>query len=435
MKNMIEPELIKEIVIESKEKTKKALIERDVLLLAGKYLKYKEVLAITGVRRSGKTCLMYQLMNKLISQGIEQDSILYINFEDERLAFLDVNDLSKIYEIFLELNNPQGKIFFFLDEIQNIPLWEKWVNRMYEKNIKFIISGSNATLLSSEFSTTLTGRNIGISVFPFSFKEFLKYKDEKLIEKNIKDMQYNIEQRAKIKRLLKEYMNNGGFPEIILRKTLDLLSQYFNDILFKDIIKRYNIKYKDSIEKLALYLFTNISALASYYKLKKFIEARSINTIKNYVSYFEKAYLLFRIPLFSYSIKQQIYNPFKVYSIDTGLRNMMAFKFSKDYGKIAENLVFLSLKRKGEKIYYWKNKQGLEVDFIIKQKTKPKNAIQVCWNIGDKSTKKRELTSLLSALKVFNLKEGVIITEDYFSEEKIKRKRIKYIPLWVWLLS
>jgi len=432
---MIESELIKEIIIESKEKTKKVLIERDILRLAEKYLGYKEVLAITGVRRSGKTCLMYQLMNKLVTQGIEQNNILYINFEDERLAFLDVKDLSKIYEIFLELNNPQGKIFFFLDEVQNVSLWEKWINRMYEKNIKFVVSGSNATLLSSEFSTTLTGRNIGISVFPFSFKEFLKYKDEKLIEKNIKDLQYNIEQRAKIKRLLKEYMDNGGFPEIVLRNALDLLNQYFNDILFKDIIKRHNIKYKDSIEKLALYLSTNISTLASYYQLKKFIEARSINTIKNYVSYFEKAYLLFKTPFFSYSIKQQIYNPFKIYSIDTGLRNMIAFKFSKDYGKIAENLVFLSLKRKEEKIYYWKNKQGLEVDFIVKQKTKPTNAIQVCWNIGDKPTKKRELTSLLSALKTFNLKAGIIITEDYFGEEKIKRKKIRYIPLWIWLLS
>ncbi len=428
---MLERGVLEVIFAESDEKVEVEIVPRDVKNNALKFLGFKHVFFISGVRRCGKTFLVFDLMKELVKKGVPLNNILYINFEDERLAFLEPKDLSTIYQAFLELRDPVGKVYFFLDEIQNVKLWDKWISRMYEKNIKFIVTGSNASLLSSEFSTALTGRNVTLELLPFSFKEFVKTRNKELLNKSF----FTEEEEAKIKRLLNQYLQFGGFPEVVLNKKREILANYFNDILFRDIIKRYNIKYKEAIEKMALYLISNSASISSYSQLKKMLGLKSLNTAKNYANYLEKAYLIFKIPFFSYSLKQQIYNPFKVYCADLGLISEVAFKFSENKGKKYENTVFLELKRKRKNIYYWKDKKGREVDFLIKEKNKIIEAIQVCVDPSNEKTIKREISSLLEALKQFNLKKGTIITQDIQKTEIIKNKKIQYMPLWKWLIQ
>ncbi len=423
----MDKEIIKEI-IETwlNDIPKKKIINRPEIKAVEKFIDYKHITTLSGVRRSGKTYILFQLINKL------RNNTVYINFEDERFSD-NVNQLSFIYETFLEYKNPTGKLYFFLDEIQNINGWEKWIAKMYEKNIKFFISGSNASLLSSEFSKSLTGRHTVTEIFPLSFREFLLFKDKEILNKSA---YYIVEKRAKIKNLFHEYLRYGGFPEVIYDGKKDILLQYFNDILTKDIILRHNIKFKASLKEVALLLITNISSLHSLYSLNKIIQARSINTIKNYVMFMEEAHLLFKIPYFSFSIKKQLANPFKIYCVDNGLRNAASFRFSEDMGKIYENIVAIELIRryKKENIFYWK-KEDSELDFLIKQGINIRHLIQVCYDTKNQQTKKREIKSLLGAMKEFKVNVGTIITDDQEGEEKINSKKIKYIPLWKWLLE
>lgn len=260
-------------------------LEKDAL----RYLHYTEILAITGVRRSGKTYLMYALMQHLVNQQkVLSSQVLYLNFEDERLALIEPSDLELIHQWFLEYSSPKGKLYFFLDEIQNVPLWEKWLSRSYE-SIKFVISGSNATLLSSELSSALTGRHVEMEVYPFSFKEYLHHLN---IPYDSKKALYSTESKAAIAKAFSHYCQQGGFPEVLLKGKKDLLSQYYKDILLRDVIARYNIRHKDYLEKLAFFLLSNISRPVSLYALNK-IYPLGINTIKNYLYYLEKSFLFF----------------------------------------------------------------------------------------------------------------------------------------------
>jgi len=428
---MIDKTLISNLIYEGREKINKKLIEREELKPAKKYMDYKEVTTISGIRRSGKTYLMYLLMKHLIDNKVPEENIFYINFEDERLIFLETKDLESIYQTLLEHSTGKGKIYLFLDEIQNISGWEKWIARMYEKNIKFVVSGSNASLLSSEFSTALTGRNVLLEMFPFSFKELVKLQIGSIDIEKVKRL---TEKRAEIRRMFKDYVKKGGFPEVVLEDKEDVLHQYYRDILYRDVVTRYNIKRIEALEKLAFYLLTNISAHTSFYNLRKTLGI-NINTIKNYLVYLERAYLVARVPLFSYSVKKQIYNPFKIYCIDIGLRNSIAFKFSEEFGKLAENIAYTELKRRNGEVYYWRGSHGKEVDFLIKEGLEIKQLIQVCWAIDDDKTKRQEITGLVSGMETFNLNEGLILTDDYEGEEVIGNKKIVYEPLWSWLLT
>ncbi|CEG11223.1 conserved hypothetical protein [groundwater metagenome] len=412
-------------------------IERDVKKEVEKFMDTKQVLAITGVRRAGKSYLLFQLMK---TQDILPDNILYLNFDDPSLIFLksDPDALENIYKEYIKLKNPKGKKFLFFDEIQNISNWERWIKITYDlgEDIKFIITGSNATMLSSELSSLLTGRTIRFDVFPFNFREFLEIKKEKVclsddLEK-IYEKNYSI--KDSLNHYFREYLMFGSFPDVVLSEEQAreyILKNYYQDILYKDIIPRFDVRNSKYIEEMSYYLITNISATASYNGIGKLIGIHE-NTVKQYLSYFEKAYLFFTVPLFSYSLKTQGKNPKKIYCIDTGMRNAVSFRFSEDIGKLTENLVFIELKRRGKEIYY--RKENREVDFVVKEGLKVKELIQVCWNPEDEKTKNREVDSLIEAMKEFKLSEGLILTEDYYGEEKIDDLLIKYIPLWVWLL-
>ena len=426
---------LKELLIEYKQRflvNRTDLIRREIQDSTEPFIKFKEVVIITGPRRGGKSSLIKLICDDLIKKyNVPASNVLYLNFEDERFIEFNTGDFAQIYELFLQINKPTGKQYFFLDEIQNVNGWERWVNRLYEnENIKIFITGSNASLLSSEISTALTGRNSVITNFPFSFREFLTFKNYKLQKNDF----YQTKKRAVIKSFFQEYLKLGGYPEIIKINDPTLLEQYFKDIIYRDILPRYSIKKIKEIRELCLFLASNLGSIHSYNKLQNLIGVKSINTVKSYLEILEEAFLFFRINLFDYSIKRQIYNPSKIYIIDTALGNSISFKFSENIGHIYENIVFLELKRRNKEIYYWKSKKGKEVDFLIKKGLNIEEAIQVSYNLNDKKTLDREIESLLIAKDEFKVEHLSIITEDEETEKEIGNVKIRIIPLWKWLL-
>jgi len=352
----------------------------------------------------------------IASFAIPPSNILYLNFEDERFIDFTVKDFELLYETFLEIENPRGRSYFFLDEIQNVKGWEKWVNRLYEfENVKVFATGSNSALLSSEVSAALTGRNRQVINWPFSFGEFLTLRGCPIEEKNF----YRREKRAELKRLFNEYLELGGFPEVLKIYDTTLLEQYFRDIIYRDVIARYSIRNIKEIKEMALFLASNLGTIQSYKNLKDLIKVKSLNTVKNYLEALSDVFLFFFVDLFSYSIKQQIYNPSKVYCIDTALSSSISFKFSKNLGHLYENLVYIELKRRNKEVYYWRSAKGREVDFVTKKGAKIGEVIQVTTSLTDKRVKEREMLALIDAKEELKPHNFIILTEDEEGEETV----------------
>lgn len=403
-------------------------IERKITKEIVRYLTSRQIKILAGIRRSGKSTILYQIIEKLIKDGINPENIIFINMEDE--ALLNAN-FDKITESYMENIDPKGDIYLFIDEIQNREKWEFWIKTQYDlKKFKQIfISGSSSSLLLSEYASLLTGRQLSFLIYPLSFKEFLGFKGLKYQLKFITKTT-----RAKIKALLKEYLKYGGFPEVTLEKEKHrILTEYYNSIIEKDVIAKHGLDEK-KVKDMVRYILSNISSPHTYKKLGSLVNL-STTTVISYLNCIEKAFIITQVPIFSYKIKEHLQYPRKIYCVDTGLINIASFKFSENLGKLYENIVFTELKNRGKEIYYWKSKQQEEVDFIIKEGLKVKQLIQVCYNIEDETVKKREIKSLLKAMKEFGLKEALIITEDYLGEEKIDGKGIIYTPLWMWLLK
>jgi uncharacterized protein len=396
-------------------------LTRDSLLDLDIQIKSKINIIITGVRRCGKSTLLLQIMNKYY-----KDNFYYLRFADERLSDIQKEDYQKIYEVFLA-NFGKNNIFFF-DEIQGQPKWDKFVNRLYETGNKFYITGSNSDLLSKEISTYLTGRHLDVELYPFSFKEYLDFK------KINKDYRYT-KNLIKIEKELNDYLKIGGFPQVVVENNTSLLEEIYEDIINKDVLLRYNLNEVSIFKKISIFLISNISKEFSYNSIKKMYNLGNSDTVRNYVYYLTNAYLLFELTKYDYSLKKQESYSKKIYCVDTGLINKIAFSFSENIGRLYENLVFIELKRRNKKIYFWKDKLDYEVDFIIVNKNKVTEVIQVVYDLNTPKTKEREVRGLLSGLKEFKLKTGIIITNDLDKEEKIEDKTIKYIPLWKWLLE
>jgi hypothetical protein len=317
-------------------------------------------------------------------------------------------------------------VIYLLDEIQNVPSWERWVNNLYAKKIKVFVTGSNSSLLSSEISTFLTGRNKVIKLYPFSFREFL-------LVKNIKIDYKTTDERRTVSQAFNEYFEKGGFPLVIKNDDLSLSKQYFEDILNKDIIKRYNLKKVKELKDLILYLFSNVSKTYSYSTLKQVSSIKSLSMINNYIEYLKNVFVASTINKFDYSIKKQKNSSSKFYVLDNSFLKTVAFNFSENAGKRLENLVFIELVRQGNEVYYYAKKN--ECDFIIKEGLKITKAIQVCLILDNAVTKKREVDGLIEALKEFKLKEGLILTLNKEEELVVENKKIIIKPVWKWLLD
>ena len=401
---MINKEAIKEIILSQKE----SLSKLGTGITREKELDILEsfALIITGVRRCGKSTFLNQLMKK-------QKKVYYLNLEDPRLEGFELSDFNRAETAFNEIYGSDG--IYFFDEIQNIPKWEKFIRYLVDKKEKVVISGSNASILSRDLGTKLTGRHIQADMFPFSFTEFLNMKKSEPSLNNFE-----------------EYFLKGGFPEFLKNDNPQILNELLSDIVLKDIAIRFGIKNTRILNKIAIFLTSNSGKEFSYNSIRKMLDIKSVQSVINYIGFFEDAYLIFTIPRFSYSYKQQQVNPKKVYSIDNGFAINNSASFSKDKGKMLENLVFLSLRRKYKEIFYFQERN--ECDFIVKDGSNITQAIQVCFDLNE-SNQERELNGLMGAMNKFKLKEGIILTYNQDDKFVIKDKKIKAIPVWKWLLN
>jgi len=415
-------------------KTRIKYVERCLELL-----KTNVVVDIIGVRRSGKSYIMKQAMKQLINNKIDKTDLLFVNFEDRRFTEFTPLILDEIYNTYLTTIKPCNKPFIFLDEIQNVPKWEKWVRSMHELGkAKIVISGSSSKLLSGELATVLTGRHLDLFVFPLRFKEFLNFKGLE-----IKDELDLVARKQNILSYFTEYLEFGGFPEVVLSNNKKfLLLTYFDDILTKDIERRYRLKKSDKLRSLAKFYLTNTSHLITFNSLKKFLNTTT-TTIEKFSSYLEEVNLLFFVKRFSFKVKEQEKSPRKVYSSDIGLANALGFKLSLNIDSSIENIVaielYQSMKRnQNMEFYYWHDKDDREIDFVVKISSKVQQLIQVCWNPEEYKTKEREVRALLLASSKLNCKNLLVLTENYDTDEEHKwfdiKGKIKFMPLWKWLL-
>ena len=392
----------------------------------------KKIITLIGVRRCGKTSIFYHMINQLIEK-IEKTKILFLNFEDERFE-LNNDELDLILQAYMELY-PSYKLsecYFFFDEIQNIPNWEKFIRRMYDTISKNIfITGSNSKLLSSEIATSLRGRTLNFEIFPLSFKEYLSFKD---IEVDF----YSSKSLAFIKNAQESFLKNGSFPEILFLEEIyanKTLQEYFNVLLYKDLAERYNITNTVALKFFLKRIISSSTKQISINKIFNELKSSGIkigkNTLYEFLEYVQNIYLALTLQKYDNSLINKELGEKKIYSIDIGLNNATEFRFSDDIGKSLENAVFLELKRKEFDIYYYRTSKS-ECDFLVFDKNTISDIIQVTFDMSDENTKKREIKGLIEACKNFNLKSGTIITfdsEDELIENGIK---IKIIPFYKW---
>jgi uncharacterized protein len=361
-------------------------------------------LIVSGIRRCGKSTLLYQLLQQ------KYPNALYLNFEDPRLYEFDIADFHRLDEAIML----SGSNVLFFDEIQIIPEWERYIRQKLDEDYKIVITGSNASLLSRELGTRLTGRHITKELFPFSYHEFCKYQS----------LPHN-------KISLLNYLDTGGFPEYVKQGAPEILNQLFEDILIRDIAVRYGVRDVKTLQRLAFYLLSNVSKLITGNRLKTLFDIGSTSTVMEYLSHLEYSYLLHFVPKFSYSIRKQIANPRKVYGIDTGLITINSGSFSEDRGRRFENLIYLHLRQKHREIYYYSEKN--ECDFVVVNNNILKEAVQVCFELNPDNMN-REVDGLIEALTFFNAPQGTIVTLEQTDKIEKDGKIVHVVPAHTYLL-
>jgi predicted AAA+ superfamily ATPase len=355
---------------------------------------------ITGIRRCGKSTLLLQLLKSKYTE------VIYLNFEDIRLVAFNIEDFIRLQQ---EIDKRSIRVLFF-DEIQIVDKWEIFVNQLLREGYTVFVTGSNASLLSKELGTHLTGRHLSMELFPFSYREFITYKETDADQESLKD-----------------YLVTGGMPEYVKIGQALILSSLMDDILVRDISVRHSVRDIDSLKQLAIYLISNVGVLVSANKLTGLFGIKSSTTILEYFNYFKDAYLVEFVPRFNYSIKAQARNPKKIYAMDTGLINVVSTSLTEDLGRKLENMVYLHLRRTYSTIYYFAEKG--ECDFVVFEKGKILQAVQVCYTIDDFNFE-REYSGLVAALHYFKVNHGFIVTlnqEDIFEKDGLT---IEMIPAY-----
>ncbi|MCY4483017.1 MAG: ATP-binding protein [Spirochaetaceae bacterium] len=390
-------------------------IERDL----GTPIRDDELIkVIIGPRRCGKSFLAMHLLGQRGSRG-------YVNFDDERLA-----DVANYDHLIAAVNavydNPRNLL---LDEIQNLPRWELFVNRLQRQGLRLILTGSNAHLLSSELATHLTGRHLPINLFPFSFPETLRADP---------GPRTGPEMATQFRR----YSEAGGYPEPLLR---DMNREYYlrtlwDSVLYKDIVRRRRIRSAAGLDDLAGYLLANVAREYSLNRLTSVTRCRSVHTVAKYIGHLEEAFLFFSLPRFSYRVRETAAANRKIYCIDNGFVTARAVQFSPDTGRLAENAVAVALHKRALdgacEVYFWKDARQREVDFVVKEGRQVTQLIQVCWDMTDGDTRQREIRALLQAGDDLSCDRLLVLTAEADSEEEVawfgKRGRIRLLPLWRW---
>lgn len=428
---MIKKDQLKNIIIDNQERVLPEVWKRDleIPLNSGK------IITLSGVRRSGKTYHLFNLINRLKSKGFPNEKILYINFEDERLS-LDVDELDLILQAYQELY-PKIKLadcYFFFDEIQEIEGWEKFVARIYVSVSKHVfITGSNAKLLSKEIATALRGRTITFEIYPFSFSEYVDALSPKL---NL----YSSKDKANLIHLFDKFMHWGGFPEIIKQKSdlkEKILQEYFNTMVFRDLIERYQITNSLVLKYFCRRIIGSSAGEFSVNKIYNELKSQGYqvgkDSLYSFQDYVNTIYLARCVPKYFDSVVKSENSLKKVYVIDSGLGSALDYKLSQDKGRLLETTVALELIKLGKQLAY--QQDGGECDFVIIEKGKVANAIQVTMDMTDSKTRQREINGLVAACLKFGLSTGIILTFDQSEDIKENGIKIKIIPAWQYFLS
>jgi predicted AAA+ superfamily ATPase len=423
-------DIFRRIIIDFQERTLNATIKRDIVVP----LFSNKIITLIGVRRCGKTSILYKMIEEL-RESVDSKNIVYVNFEDDRLLGTTVGDLDDLIEGYFELypQKRDEKIYLFVDEVQNIPQWESFIRRIYDTlNVQIIITGSSSKLLSSEIATSLRGRTLTYEIFPFSFKEYLRFKNIEVNLNSSKSLSF-------IKHSFDEYLISGGFPETIGQEgsmQKRILSDYVNLIVYKDLIERYGITNTALLKHLIKYTFVNMATSVSITKLYNDFKSNGFKlgkeTLFDYFGYLEEAYAIFSVPIFRSSVREEQRNPKKIYAIDNGLRAVYDASFSPDYSKLYENLVFLALRSKTRDVYYIKERQEIDFYCVIDG---VKQLINVSVDISNPDTFEREINSLHEGMEFIRVDTSILITKDREGSQSVGDKLVLFIPLWKWLLT
>ena len=402
-------------------------VERTQEIRAQKWMSSDLIKVILGPRRAGKSVFALMLL--------KDQSFAYFNFDDESLPGEEKIDLD---ELLSELKQVYGDTkYIFFDEIQNLPNWELFVNRLHRSGYNLVLTGSNASLLSKELATHLTGRHIPIEILPFSFQEFLKAKSYELDA----DKLALPDEKAKLFSYLTQYMTNGGYPEVVTKDVdprgyLDVL---FDAVLFKDVIKRHRVKFSKQIDNLGSYLINNVSNQYTARKLRDVLQFKSDVTVAKYLDYLIEAYLLFSLDRHSSKASSRIQSAKKTYVIDNGLVTAKAVQHSPNTGKLMENLVFTELVKKGNEpnreVFYYKTRNDREIDFVIKNGHEVVELIQVTYDVTNPDVEEREVKALVEAGQELNVNKLTILTWNEKREVKKGEVTIVFRPLYEWLLE
>ena len=414
---MISDKRVEELILDQKE----IFLSRDLgtqrRVDFDRHCAHEQVVVISGIRRSGKSTLMRQFANRY-------KEFYYVNFDDERLIDFELADFSGLMLAFNKMH-PEIKVMF-IDEIQSVPGWERFIRRIHDEGFKIFLTGSNANLLSSELATHLTGRYSKIELYPFAFNELLDFL-------HIDYHKVSSSKKAGILLAFDKYLEQGGFPEFLKYRDGEFLKRIYDDILFRDIITRFGIRDTKEFRQLVHYLFSNMTKEVSYHSLKNALGFKSAMSVRSYIGFLEEAYLIFELFKYDFSLKKQYANPKKIYVIDNGMRNAVSFRFSGDNGRLLENLVFIELKRRHDSVYYYRRKH--ECDFVTEDKGMISYAIQVCFELNT-TNREREVNGLLEAKNDLGIEQGMILT--YNQDEKITTGEgldIVVVPVWRWLLE
>jgi hypothetical protein len=372
-------------------------IERERLADLERAAPLPHAVIISGLRRAGKSTLLAQIAHRL-----GEDHFYYVNFEDERFLGFEAGDANDLYGLLIELFGERR--VFIIDEIQNVPGWEHFVRRFLDMGLKFYITGSNASLLSRELGTHLTGRYVPVELFPFSFAEFLRFRG--YAAPNLARL--TTVDGARLRGQLDEYLRLGGIPESLKYPELPLARTLYDDVLYRDIATRHRVEEVRALKELAYYLINNPASLVSYNKLKDQLRLGSVNTVKNYIGYLEDSWLLFTTNVYDYSVRRQQVAPKKTYAIDTGLARSVGFSFSPNTGHLLENLVFLALRQRTRDVYYYASPTGLEVDFYLPEE---RQLVQVVQTLDQPETRQREVRALTAAMRSLGIGRGLILAD------------------------
>ncbi|HTY15842.1 MAG TPA: ATP-binding protein [Methanoregulaceae archaeon] len=418
---MVSSEVIRSIVVQQKSRIEKSgdFIERTILAEILAAFDDNRVLIITGIRRCGKSTLLKQVMDT-------RTRFCYVNFEDERFLTFRAEEFEDLNEVLIEVYGAPD--IYFFDEVQNIDKFETFVRRLQDSGKKVLITGSNASLLSREFGTRLTGRYRLFELYPFSFAEFLSFRKIRIG----KNSPHIPEEKAALKTAFAQYRELGGMPEYLINEDEGYIKTLYDNILYRDIITRYSIRQQRLVRELVGILLSTMSLPFTYNSLKKSLGLSNAITVKEYITYLNSAYLFFELLRFDYSLRKQLSSPRKIYVIDTAFSMLGGFSMAPDSGRYLENIVFIELKRRGKEVFYFSGKR--ECDFIIKDGPNITGVIQVCHELNDQN-REREFLGLSEAMDRFQLDDGLILTNDREDTVIAGDKTVYIKPVWKWLLE